>query len=143
MLFSIFICDLRDGMKYSLTKFSDDTTLKGEVDTWERTRTLQEDLDRLEELGNKNIMKLNKEKCKVLPLEKHNPGVQQKLGSTHLGSSSVERSWGSWWTKLSVRDQCAAVVQQGDRMGGIRAITSRHEEIFIPLYSVLVRPHLG
>jgi len=39
-------------------------------------------------------MKLDEDKCKVLHLGKHNPGVQHRLGSTWLGSSSVERDPG-------------------------------------------------
>lgn len=57
-LFQIFICD---------------TKLSGEVDTSEGGVTLQKDLDVLEDWANKNIMKSNKDKCKVLHLGKHNP----------------------------------------------------------------------
>ena len=94
-LFNIFISDLDDGIKCTLMKFANDTKLSGEVDTLEGRATLQEDLDRLEEWANKNLMKFNKDKCKVLHLGKHNPGVQHRLGSTQLGTSSVERqcSW--------------------------------------------------
>ncbi|KAK4825715.1 LOW QUALITY PROTEIN: hypothetical protein QYF61_002133 [Mycteria americana] len=90
-LFSIFISDLDDGIKYTLMKFADDTKLSGEVDTSETRATLQEDLDRLEEWAKKNLMKFNKDKCKVLHLEKQNPELQHRLGSIWLGSSSVER----------------------------------------------------
>jgi len=55
---------------------------------------MEEDLDRLEEWANKKLMKFNKDKCKVFHLEKHNPGVHHSLGSTWLGSSSVERDLG-------------------------------------------------
>lgn len=50
-------------MKCTLMKFADDGKLSGEVDAL----GLQKDMDRLEEWTNKNVMKLNKEKCKVLP----------------------------------------------------------------------------
>ncbi|GAB0184934.1 hypothetical protein GRJ2_000958700 [Grus japonensis] len=75
-------------------KFSDDSKLSGEVDASEGRATLQEDLDRLEEWANKNLMKFNKDKCKVLHLGKHNPGLQHRMGSTCLESSSVERDLG-------------------------------------------------
>ena len=61
-------------------KFADDTKLSGEVDASEGRATLQEVLDRLDEWANKNLMKFNKGKCKVLRLGKLNPGVQHTLG---------------------------------------------------------------
>ncbi|PKU31435.1 rna-directed dna polymerase from mobile element jockey-like [Limosa lapponica baueri] len=77
-LFNTFISDLDDGIKCTLMKFSDDTKPSGEVDTSEGRTTLQEDLNRLEEWAKKNLMKVNKDKCKVLHLGKHNPGHHQQ-----------------------------------------------------------------
>ena len=64
------------------------------MDFSEGRATLQEDLERLEEWANKNLMKFNKDKYKVLLLGKHNPGVQHRLGSTQRGRSSVEKEPG-------------------------------------------------
>ncbi|KAK4823676.1 hypothetical protein QYF61_005647 [Mycteria americana] len=141
-LFNIRISDLDDGIKCTLMRFADDTKLSGEVDTSESRATLQEDLDRLEEWANKNLMKFNKDKCKVLHPGKHNPGGQHRLGSTQLGSSSVERDPGD--NKLNMSEQCAAVAKKANRMLGCinKAITSRDKKVIIPLYSALVRPHL-
>lgn len=63
-LFNIFISDLNDGIKCTLVKFAIDTKLSGEVDTLEERAILQEDLYRLEERANKNLMRFNKDKCK-------------------------------------------------------------------------------
>ncbi|KAK4832702.1 hypothetical protein QYF61_025163 [Mycteria americana] len=145
MLFNIFISDLDDGITCTLTKFADDTKLSGEVDILEGRATLQEDLDRLEEWANKTLMKFNKDKCKVLHLGKHNPGVQHRLGSTWLGSSSVERDLGVLVdNKLNMSEQCAAAAKKANRMLGCinKGITSTDKEVIIPLYSALVRPHL-
>ncbi|GAB0194232.1 protein Lines 1 [Grus japonensis] len=84
----IFISNLDDGIKCTLMKFVDDTKLSGEVDTLEGITPLQEDLERLEEWANKNLMKFSKDRRKILHLGRHNPGVQHKLGSTWLESSS-------------------------------------------------------
>ncbi|GAB0190171.1 mitochondrial enolase superfamily member 1 [Grus japonensis] len=143
MLFNIFISDLDDGIKCTLMKFADDTKLSGEVDTSEQRATLQEDLCRLEEWTNKNLMKFNKDKCKVLHLGKHNPGVQHRLGSTCL--KSRERELGVLVdSKINMSEQCAAVAKKANRMLGCinKGITSRDKEVIILLYSVLVRPHL-
>ncbi|GAB0203846.1 hypothetical protein GRJ2_002850200 [Grus japonensis] len=90
-------------------------------------------------------MKFNKDKCKVFQLGKHNPGVQHRLGSTWLGSSSVEKDLGVLVdNKLNVSEQCAAAAKQANRMLGCinKGIASRNQEVIIPLYSALVRSHL-
>ncbi|GAB0181394.1 mitochondrial enolase superfamily member 1 [Grus japonensis] len=102
-------------------------------------------MDRLEEWANKNLMKFNKSKCEILHMGKHNPGVQHRLGSTWLGSSSVERDLGVLAdNKLNTSEQCAATAKKINRMLGCikKGITSSNKEVIIPLYSVLVRPHL-
>lgn len=44
-------------------------------------------LDWLEQWANKNLMKCNKDKCKVLHLGKHDPEVQDRLESTQWGAA--------------------------------------------------------
>ncbi|GAB0204703.1 hypothetical protein GRJ2_002935900 [Grus japonensis] len=90
-------------------------------------------------------MKFNKDKCKVLHLEKHNPGVQHRLGSTWLESTSMEWELGVLVdNKLNMSEQCAAAAKKANRMLGCinKGITSRDKGVIIPLYSALVRPHL-
>jgi len=86
-----------------------------------------------------------KDKCKVLHLGKHNPGVQHRLGSTWLGSTSAERDPGVQVDKqLIMSEQSAAVAKQANRMQGCinLGITIRDKEVITPLYSAFVRPHL-
>ncbi|PKU36848.1 rna-directed dna polymerase from mobile element jockey-like [Limosa lapponica baueri] len=100
-------------------KLGDDTKLSGEADTLEGRAALQEDLDKLEEWANKNLMKSNKDKRKVLHMGKHNPAVQHRLGSTWLGSRSVERELGVLVDKqLNMSKQCAAAAKKANRMLG-------------------------
>ena len=90
-------------------------------------------------------MKANKDKCKALALGKYNLGVQHRLGSTWLESSSVERDLGVLVDrKLNMSEQCAAAAKKANRMLGCikKGITSRDKEVIIPLYSALVRSHL-
>ncbi|PKU37934.1 rna-directed dna polymerase from mobile element jockey-like [Limosa lapponica baueri] len=142
-LFNIFKSDLDDGIKHTLTN-ADDTKLSGEMDTLEGRATLQEDLDRLEEWAKKDFMKFNKDNCKFLHPGKQNPGVQHRLGSTRLGSGSVEGDLGVLMDKLKKSEQCAAAAKKANRMLGCinKGITSKDKDIIIPLYSGLVRPHL-
>ncbi|KAK4817093.1 hypothetical protein QYF61_027924 [Mycteria americana] len=65
LLFNIFVNDLDDGAEWTVSKVADDTKSEG-------CAAIQSDL-------NRNIMKFNKEKCKVLPLGRntsmHQPPV--------------------------------------------------------------------
>jgi len=80
ILFNIFINDQEDGAECTLSKLAGDTKLGGVADTPEGQAAVQRDLTRLEKWANGDLMKLNKEKCKVLPLRRNNPGQQYLLG---------------------------------------------------------------
>ncbi|GAB0179637.1 mitochondrial enolase superfamily member 1 [Grus japonensis] len=126
-------------------KSDDDNKLSGEVDILQGRATLQEDLNRLEELANKSFIKFNKYKCKVLHLGKHNPRMQHRMGSTWLEMSSVARDLGVLVdNKLNMSEECAAAAKKANRMLDCinKGITSRDKEVINPFYSALVRPHL-
>ena len=65
-------------------------------DTAAGCAAIQRDLDRLESWAQRNLMRLTKGKCRVLPLGRNNS--RHQAGTDLLESSSVERDWECWWT---------------------------------------------
>ena len=78
---------------------------------------IQRDLNRREKWADRNLMKFNKEKCKVLHLGRNNPTHQYMLGATQLESSLAEKDLGVLVdTKLNRRQQRALAAK---RVNGI------------------------
>jgi len=146
VLLNIFVGDMNSGVKCTLSKFVDDTKLSGAVDTLERRDAIQRGLDRLERWAHDNLMKFNKAKCKVLHLGWGSPKYRYRLDREWLERSPEEKdSEVSIDERFNVNRQCAFAAQKANCVLGCikRNVTSRLEEVILPLYSALVKLHLN
>ena len=80
VVFKTFISDIDDEIECTLSKFADDTKLRGVVDSAEGRDAIHRDLDKLGRRALVSLTRFNKAKCKVLHLGQANSIYTYKLG---------------------------------------------------------------
>ena len=94
MLFNIFINDISDVLKCTLSKFANDTMLCGAVDMLEGRDAIHRDLSKLKRWACVNLMRFNIAKCKVMHFGRSNPKYIYRLGEELLEISPAEKELG-------------------------------------------------
>ena len=166
LLFLIYINDLEDGVASNIIKFADDTQIFRRVQTRQECRTLQEDLNRLEQwsakwqmlfhhskckclhigrANGKEPYEMHKDKCKCLHIGQANAKHNYLMNNTVLLSTEREKDVGVVVSSdMKVSEQCGIAARKGNQILGLirRNIAYRDKRLIIPLYMSLVRPHL-
>jgi len=94
-LFNV-INDLDDGAECTLSKSADDTKMGGVAGMPEGCAVIWRNLNRLEKFADRNLMKFNKEYCKVLHLGRKTPGTSTCWGPPSWKTALQHRTWRSW-----------------------------------------------
>ncbi|KAF7245560.1 RNA-directed DNA polymerase from mobile element jockey [Varanus komodoensis] len=115
VLANIFINDLDEEVQGKIIRFADDIKLGGIANTHEDRMKIQGDLDKLEHWAQSNRMRYNKDKCQALHLGKRNQMHQYRMGIM-------------WLNRIDKKI--------------LESIISNSQDVVVPLYTSLVRPHL-
>uniref|UniRef100_A0A803JUG3 PX domain-containing protein n=1 Tax=Xenopus tropicalis TaxID=8364 RepID=A0A803JUG3_XENTR len=106
---------------------------------------LQSDFTKLENWAANWKMRFNVEKCKVMHFGRNNINASYLLNGSLLGVSLMEKDLGFFVdNKLSNSWQCHSVATKANKVLSCikKGIDSTDENIILPLYRSLVRPHL-
>ncbi|CAM5140560.1 unnamed protein product [Eretmochelys imbricata] len=145
ILFNLFINDLKKGVNSEAAKFADDTKLLKIVKTKADCEELQKDLIKLSDWETKWQLKFNVDKWKVMHIGKNNLNYTYNMMGANLAATNQEKDLGVIMdSSLKTSTHCAATVKKANGMLGIikKGSENKTDNILLPLYKSMVRPHL-
>ena len=120
LLFRIYINDLEDGVASNILKFADDTNIFRRVQTRQGCRTLQDDLNRLDQWSAKWQMLFTQSKCKCLHIGRANGKEPYEMHNTVLLKTSKEKDLGvTISADWKVSEQCGIAARKGNQLLGM------------------------
>ena len=136
ILFSIFISNLDGRIESIFSKVADDTKLGGVADTPQGWAVIQWDLDRWKSRAERNLMRLNRSKFRVLHLGRNDRMHQYRLGDDLKEKISTEKDLGVLVdNRLAVSQQYVVMTKKASGILGCtkRSVASRSRELILPL----------
>ena len=145
VLFLIYINDIDTNLNCLISKFADDTKVGKSVISQTDRINLQNDLDKIAAWSEQWQMPFNVGKCQVLHVGRQNPKFNYSMAGTNLITADKVKDLGVTITSdLKFKQQSIESANKANRMLGFikRNFSFRSQDIILPLYISLVRPHL-
>ena len=120
----LFVNDIPEVVSATVKMYADDTKI---YDKQNWSRSLQQDLEKLEEWSRKRLMKFNELKCKVMYFGRNNPKHTYVLGNSELAEVTNEKNLGIYMTEDAKPSlQCVEAAKKASEALGFVKRTFSH-----------------
>ena len=144
ILFSIYINDLPDVVCNTVKLSADDTKLYSVVESAEKRKNLQKDINNISKWSEDWLLTFNKNKCKHVHLGSKFHNVY-KIENETIKTETEEKDLGIIMdNELKFQDHINTQVKKANRMLGVvkRSFAYIDIDMFLTLYKSLIRPYL-
>ena len=140
ILFTLFVNDIPDLIKTSISMYADDTKLYCPLTSDESALDLVEDLSNLQEWARMMQMRFHPDKCKVMHLGKNNPKFNYYMQDSFTETTCQQHTLA---TTLLEKDLGVFIDSELDfTMHTIETFKYLNKETLLMLYKSIIRPHL-